>query len=122
MKMKTISETRPNDDFRFSELTRDDLDPDEQVIYDAILPKLTNPSPEQLRMLPAYSWAVAEMRKAGQPGNEKLFVWLRKCSIGARNGLGLFKPLHVDFMELLLDWEEGWPPVYLALDSAWEVK
>jgi hypothetical protein len=121
MKKVYIFETKPQYDPNFWNLTREDLDPDEQAIYDALAAKLVNPSSEQLRIVTAFSWASAEMRKSGQAGNHKLFRWLRDCSIYARNGLGLFKVKPISGMELLLDCEDAWPPVILALDNAWEV-
>jgi hypothetical protein len=44
MKKKWIFEVKPPYDPHFWELTRDDLDPAEIEIYDAVLPKLNNPN------------------------------------------------------------------------------
>ncbi len=114
-------ETNPADD-HFWELTRADLDPEEQQIYDVVLPKLASPSAEQLRMLAAYAWAASELKKASQTDDQALSVWLRDCMVYARNGLGIAGPRSVHFMELLLDYKDTWPPVYLSLGRTWQIE
>ena len=104
-------------------LTRDDLEQAEHVVYDKVLSKLNNPSPDQLRMLSVYSYAATELRKAVEIVKDKgLAAHLRRCLVYARNGLGLWNPMPIDPGELLLDCKGDWPPVYLYLDPAWEVK
>lgn len=110
------SDVPPDNDI----LTRDDLEGEELAIYDLILPKLVDPGPEQLRMLACYSYASSEFRKA--VGNKKLQAWLQHCMIYARNGLGGWKPKAIDFMELLLDDERDYPPMFYFLDRAWEIQ
>jgi hypothetical protein len=123
MKKKGGFDERPADDIldHYWELTSDDLEDPELAIYNSTLPRLANPSPEQLRMLAAYSWAASELKKAAEGDDQALAIWCRECMIFARNGLGIAGPRFIDLMELLLRWEEGWPPVDLSLDSAWQL-
>ncbi len=104
-------------------LKREDLEGQELEIYDHLLPKLDHPGPDQLAMLGAYSYAAAEFKKA--VGNKMLQIWLHRCMIFARNGLGLWKPRPVDFLELLLDTgapdQREWPPAWDFLDPAWQI-
>ncbi len=109
-----LSDVTPDDEI----LYRDDLEGEEGEIYDLILPKLTAPGPEQLRMLACYGFASAEFRKAN--GNHALQAWLQRCMVYARNGLGLWKPKIIDYFELLLDEQNGWPPILCFLDQAWQ--
>ncbi len=96
----------------------DDLENEELEIYTLILPKLTDPEPAQLHMLACYSFASAEFRKAN--GNHALQAWLQRCMVYARNGLGLWKPKFIDYFVLLLDEEQGWPPVLYFLEQDWQ--
>jgi hypothetical protein len=105
-------------------LTRDDLEDAEIEIYNAILLRLNNPSPEQLKMLCAYSYAAAELRKVVIDDDKDLATHLRRCMMLGRNGLGPWNPVHISFMELLLDHglpgHGDWPPVNLFLKREWQ--
>ena len=130
MKRQLIFDQRPDEwhEDRSGNLTRDDLDPDEQIIYDNTLTRLASPSAEQLHMLSAYSWAASELKKSTLGNDQALTLWLRKCMIYARNGLGIAKPIFVDGMELILEYIEGisspslsdWPPIFIALNRTWQ--
>jgi len=122
VKKKWEFDQPPVDDYPW-QLTREDLDPEEQAIYDSTLTRLANPSPEQLRMLCAYAWAACELKEAASTDNQPLATWLRNCMIYARNGLGIASPRFVDLLELLLDCDinAGWPPILLSLDRAWQL-
>jgi len=120
MKHLWIFKHRPSDGALDWQISRADLEGPELVLYDSTLPRLLNPGPEQLRMLAAYAWAVCELKRAAQGDDQALTLWLRDCMIYARNGLGIADRRVIDFMDLLLRWQDDWPPVYLSMDSAWE--
>ncbi len=104
------------------ELTGADLDPGEQAIYQAILAKLSAPSPDQERMAACYARAAAELAKAKD--NHELAAWLQKCLVYARNKIGLWKPQRIFYLELLFESGESgrgdWPEMVLYLDPKWE--
>jgi hypothetical protein len=126
MKHPWIYEQRPADGYSDWQISRTDLEGPELAIYDSTLPRLANPSQDQLRMLAAYSWIASELKKAAEGDDSDLTLWLRDCMIYARNRLGI-APLHfVGGMDLLLRYDRdaeaaGWPPVYLALDNTWQL-
>ncbi|MDR3577235.1 MAG: hypothetical protein P4L50_25520 [Anaerolineaceae bacterium] len=129
MKKKIRFVENPHLDDHYWQLTRDDLDPEEQMIYNRTLLKIAArfsiPSVKQLHMLAAYAWAASELRKASQGTDKALTIWLNKCMIYARNGLGIASPQFIDLMDLIIDSDQGidtiWPPVYLSLDRSWQL-
>ena len=116
-----IYDQPPTDDDHFWDLTRNDLDEPEQVIYDNTLARLDHPSVEQKRILAAYSWAASELKKAAESDDQTLAIWARDCMIYARNGLGIARPQFIDPMDLLLRYDDSWPPIYLSLKNTWQL-
>lgn len=116
MKKVYIFDHQPPYDPHFWDLTRDELEEGELRIYDLTLPKLSNPN---LVMLAAYSYLANLFRQSFE--NKELARHVRRAMIFARNGLGFWKPIPIDYMELLLDEHPDWPPILSFLDSAWQV-
>ena len=103
-------------------LNREDLEPAEVAIYDSVLPRLYNQTPERLQMLAAYAYAASELNKKTKDKN--LADHLRRCMLYSRNGLGPWQPVYISYTRLLNDLigerSQQWPPVMLFFEDTWQ--
>lgn len=96
------------------------MDNEESKVYNETLKRLKNPSYDQIRMLGAYARCMGDAQR-NRKHKSKARVY-KGAAIYARNGLGLWPPLFVDYMDLLLD--EGLAGIIVTdrLDQSWQIE
>jgi hypothetical protein len=114
----------PEDPDRYV-ITLADLEGKEVEIYHKVLAKLKDPTSDQLQMVATYAFLKVKMALAVADENKPLALYIRKCMIYARNRLGLWKPIPINAIDLLLDTgapgEQDWPIYPLYLDPDWKI-